>query len=103
MEVAELLAPYGQSKTVKDKLKRLGLEVAAHFEQSFPRMKEIGIDVAIDRSMKLWILEVNTKPDPRLFNRLDNKQTIRRIVRYAKAYGRTMDLTPSAKRKTPLP
>ena len=69
-------------------LKRLGVSVAKQLETAYPGIKEIGIDIAVDRSHKSWILEVNTCPDPYIFRILKDKEIFRRVIRYAKAYGR---------------
>lgn len=69
-------------------LKRLGVSVAKQLESAYPGIKEIGIDIAVDRSHKSWILEVNTCPDPYIFRILKDKDISRRVIRYAKAYGR---------------
>lgn len=69
-------------------LKRLGVSVAKQLESAYPGIKEIGIDIAVDRSHKSWILEVNTCPDPYIFRILKDKEIFRRVIRYARAYGR---------------
>ncbi|WP_256759649.1 YheC/YheD family protein [Cohnella sp. WQ 127256] len=70
------------------RLRKLGVDVAIAMEKRFPRIKEIGIDVAVDHTLKPWILEVNTLPDPFLFKKLPNRSVFRRIYSYAVAYGR---------------
>jgi glutathione synthase/RimK-type ligase-like ATP-grasp enzyme len=70
------------------RLRKLGVETARALEKRFPRIKEIGIDVAIDHHLKPWILEVNTLPDPFLFKKLPNRSVFRKIYYYAVAYGR---------------
>ncbi|MFF2483607.1 YheC/YheD family protein [Paenibacillus sp. NPDC058071] len=70
------------------RLQELGLAIARQMRLSYPRLKEIGVDIAIDTDLHPWILEVNTKPDPFIFRRLNNRSVFRKIYRYAKAYGR---------------
>ncbi len=79
---------------IKQQLDSLGVEVARTLELAFPKIQEIGIDVAIDTDLKPWILEVNTMPDPYLFRKLNDPDVFRRIYNYAVAYGRF----PSRKR-----
>ncbi len=69
-------------------LGNLGHKIALHFNRTHPGFKEIGIDIGIDKQMKPWIIEVNSRPDPYIFNSLKNKSMYRKIYRYAKAYGR---------------
>jgi glutathione synthase/RimK-type ligase-like ATP-grasp enzyme len=72
----------------QSRLKKLGVDIAKTLEKRFPRIKEIGVDVAIDHNHKPWVLEVNTLPDPFLFKKLPKRATFRRIYSYAVAYGR---------------
>ncbi|MFE0558712.1 YheC/YheD family protein [Paenibacillus sp. NPDC058910] len=67
---------------------RIALAVAAHMSHTYPALNELGLDLAVDRDLTLWILEVNTLPDPCPFTKLKEKDTIERIVSYGKAYGR---------------
>jgi glutathione synthase/RimK-type ligase-like ATP-grasp enzyme len=70
----------------------LARATAARFSHAYPRMRELGLDIAVDRTGKCWVLEVNTHPDPCPFTKLSDKAMLRRIVRYARGYGRCYDL-----------
>ncbi|MDP5275453.1 YheC/YheD family protein [Chengkuizengella axinellae] len=73
-------------------LHTISLETAKQLQKSYPNLKEIGVDIGLDRKMYPWILEVNTKPDPRVFFR--DKRTIEKVVRYGRSYGRKYNLKP---------
>jgi hypothetical protein len=70
-------------------LKTLSLQTARCFDRKNPRFKELGLDVALDRKGRLWILEVNTRPNFYALKKLPDKSIHRTVVRYGKAYGRT--------------
>ncbi|MFC5703165.1 YheC/YheD family protein [Cohnella faecalis] len=69
-------------------IRKLSVQVAASLEKRYPRIKEIGIDFAIDEQLKPWILEVNTLPDPYIFKKLPSRSVFKRIYSYCVAYGR---------------
>jgi hypothetical protein len=83
------------------RMNHLALLTAAQFSRTYPAMNELGIDFAVDHSLKPWILEVNTYPDPCPFTKLDDKAAIKKIVAYAKAYGRHYCLTCTKAKKAP--
>ena len=70
-------------------LKTLALRTARCFDRKNSRFKELGLDVALDRKGRLWILEVNTRPNYYPLKELPDKNIYRTVVRYGKAYGRT--------------
>lgn len=72
----------------RSSLGKLGISVAEAMAKKFPRIKEIGIDVAIDKQKNAWILEVNTMPDLHLFRKHPDPSIFRRMYRYAVRYGR---------------
>jgi glutathione synthase/RimK-type ligase-like ATP-grasp enzyme len=77
-----------QLTSYQSQLEKLGVDIATTLEKRFPRIKEIGVDVAIDHNHKPWVLEVNTLPDPFLFKKLPDGAIFRKIYSYAVAYGR---------------
>jgi hypothetical protein len=70
------------------KLSKLGVQTAVHMKKTFRGIKELGLDVAVDRKLKPWILEVNSTPVVKLFYQLRDKRMIRKMIRYGRAYGR---------------
>ncbi|SDT23799.1 YheC/D like ATP-grasp [Paenibacillaceae bacterium GAS479] len=79
----------------------LALLTAKKLSEDYPRLNELGLDIAIDQKLKPWILEVNTLPDPCPFTKLDDKEIIDRIVEYAKGYGRRYKLNCMKAKKAP--
>jgi len=88
---ADLLRPIaGRERSARliGRMNKLALLAADRLGGKYPAMHELGIDIAVDRQWKPWILEVNTRPDPCPFTKLTDRTAIRRIVRYGRAYGR---------------
>ncbi|WP_458462146.1 YheC/YheD family protein [Paenibacillus sp.] len=88
-------------KQLRNELYRLGIHTAVQLQTSFPRLKEIGIDIALDEEGRPWILEVNTLPGIYAFGLLPDKETYRKIKRYAIAYGRLPSKKAKASRPSP--
>ncbi len=75
-----------------DSMNRLGVKAAVQLSGTYPGLREIGVDIALDKGLHPWILEVNTYPDPCPFTKLSDDRMLRRIVQYGKAYGRIYSL-----------
>jgi len=82
-----LLKPYmkaEQRRAFIAQLRELGLKVAHAMQKRFPGVRELGLDIAIDKNLKPWIIEVNTTPDPYIFRKLKNKRIFEKVFRYYK-------------------
>lgn len=79
-------------------MRTLGENVGKTLTKRFPGLKEIGIDVAVDRDMLPWILEVNTAPDPYIFRKLSDKDVYRKVYGYWKMHRPRRKAKPLAKR-----
>lgn len=69
-------------------LKRLGVAVGNNFTRHIKGFRELGLDVALDNRGRMWILEVNTSPQFYPLKGLKDKTLYRRILSFAKQYGR---------------
>jgi glutathione synthase/RimK-type ligase-like ATP-grasp enzyme len=70
------------------RLKSLGYRAARQLNKTFPRIKELGCDVGIDRNLHPWILEANPRPAIYGFKSLKDKSIYRKMCRYQKSYRR---------------
>ncbi|MNJ38161.1 Endospore coat-associated protein YheD [compost metagenome] len=91
LPIEDLLGSYlipSQFSGLYKEMKNLGVHVASQLSRKYPRLKEIGLDLAIDEQYHIWILEVNTKPALFPFKWLQDKSIYKKVRRYAVAYGR---------------
>jgi glutathione synthase/RimK-type ligase-like ATP-grasp enzyme len=86
-----LFDPYLKNQKKDDyikSLRHLGYRIAMQYQKVYPKFKEIGVDIGIDKNLKPWVLEVNTAPDPFIFNQLKDKKMFFKVLRYSRANGR---------------
>ncbi|NGP57591.1 YheC/YheD family protein [Paenibacillus thiaminolyticus] len=80
--------PTGVKSDIVGKLQRAALDIARGIDTHIPaHFGELGIDLAIDTSGKVWLLEVNSKPSkndntPLNVNRV--RPSVRKTVEYAR-------------------
>lgn len=65
-------------------LKKLAYRVAHVLSDRFKGLRELGIDAGIDNNGNIWIFEVNTRPNFKMFRKLKNLQMYYRIRRNRK-------------------
>lgn len=73
---------------IEAELKRMGISTGKHFDRYQKGFKELGLDVALDSRRKLWILEVNTRPQIYPIKTLKDRTLYQHVLSYAKQYGR---------------
>ncbi|WDL96237.1 YheC/YheD family protein [Alicyclobacillus sp. ALC3] len=64
-----------------DEMVSLGLRVARHFDTYQP-YREIGLDVAVDTSGRVWLIEENTAPSHPLFKKMTDDLVPYRRIQY---------------------
>jgi len=74
------LGDYEAAGTVMRAAEKFGVETAAFLEQSYGRLCELALDLAIDRKGHIWLLEVNPKPAREVFKQAGEKETYRRAI-----------------------
>ena len=63
-------------------MKKLSLFIPQYLEKTTKRrLVELGLDIAVDRDGRVWILEVNIKPGRSLWRKIDNKEAVDRSIR----------------------
>ncbi|AJS61667.1 endospore coat-associated protein [Paenibacillus sp. IHBB 10380] len=87
MAMGKLLAPHLsaiEQKRVLNQMSQLGVNIAKALQQKYPNFRQIGVDIGLDLKMNPWIIEVNTSPDPYIFNKLADKTMYRKVMRFRK-------------------
>jgi hypothetical protein len=74
-----------RAREVYQELYFLSKEIARTLNSRFTGLKELGIDAGVDEALKIWIFEVNTRPDFKMFRYLEDMnayRTIKKIHRH---------------------
>lgn len=70
-----------EARSCMKKLKDLCFKAAGHFD-SYQRYRELGFDVGIDASGRIWLIEQNTAPSHRLFAKLKTNLSMYRQIEH---------------------
>lgn len=62
------------------RIKKFSILVANAMKHHFPKITELGLDIAIDTNHKIWLLEANTKPQYQLFRYHSNPSLFAQIA-----------------------
>ncbi|RUS47586.1 YheC/YheD family protein [Cohnella sp. AR92] len=65
---------------IRETAESFGIRVAKHLEASYSALCELALDLAIDRSGRVWLLEVNPKPSREVFIRAGEREVYRRAI-----------------------
>lgn len=82
---ALLVAADGDLNTVERWVKMLvwlGLGTADALHAKFTGLRELGIDVGLDKNGRFWIFEVNTRPQFQMFKKIGNRSMYRKIMQF---------------------
>lgn len=72
----------GSNNDLIMELMEVSKEVAKTLNYKFTGLKELGIDAGVDRHRRIWIFEVNTRPNFEMFRLLSDKKRYRRICQF---------------------
>lgn len=80
--------PADKIKKIVAECEQLGLLAAEYIEDKFGRLVELGIDLGIDTSGDVWIIEINNKPGREIFKQMGDplryKLAVRRPLEFAR-------------------
>ncbi|MFC3803526.1 YheC/YheD family protein [Cohnella sp. GCM10012308] len=71
-------------RSMLGRVERLARLAAKRLGERYPKLRQVGFDIGIDKRRRLWIIEGNYRPDLRPFRRLKDASMYRRILRYKK-------------------
>ncbi|SFS99472.1 YheC/YheD family protein [Paenibacillus sp. BC26] len=65
---------------IRQKAENFGVKVATYLEESYGRLCELALDLAIDRRGQIWLLEVNPKPAREVFAQAGERETYKQAI-----------------------
>jgi hypothetical protein len=82
VSIPGLLAEHfpGRIREIIYKIEWLSCRVAAHLENNYGPLGELGIDLGLDRNGHLWYIESNPKPGRRVFILIGEPETRRKTI-----------------------
>lgn len=74
---------------VQEDMMCISMEIAQCLQQHFPKLRELGLDLALDENGYIWLIEANSRPQYKLFRSHENKKLYNEIDRDIKRLRRT--------------
>lgn len=71
-----------QTARLRGSVDNLALRIARRYALTYAQCIELGLDVAVDDKRRIWLLEVNTRPQIKPFTRLKDLSMYRSIMAY---------------------
>lgn len=81
---------FSDSTSISAEVDMLVIKICEVLEKKYGMLGELGIDVAIDKSGKVWLLEVNGKPAKLCIYRSGNLELINRSCRNIVSYSKVL-------------
>jgi len=80
----KVLYPLFEGNTEKvneciENLRIISMDIATTLNKRFKDIRELGIDLAVESSGQIWIIEANTRPQHKLFSKLPTSEMLRTI------------------------
>ncbi|NDI36298.1 YheC/YheD family protein [Chengkuizengella sediminis] len=69
-----------QIKSIKQNMEQLSYAVVTELESQNYELCELALDIAVDRSGKIWLLEVNPKPARKVFLKIGEEKTYTKAI-----------------------
>jgi glutathione synthase/RimK-type ligase-like ATP-grasp enzyme len=67
-------------ETIRQSVYTLGHSVTTEIERRYGKLCELALDIAIDRSGHVWLLEINPKPSREVFSRIGERDTYEKAI-----------------------
>ena len=83
-----LIAVFGSHfNGISDRIQALSVTVAGAMDKAYGEAGEIALDIAVDTSGSIWLLEVNSMPAKSMFHELYNKEELYMLYALPVRYG----------------
>lgn len=78
-------------QSIQNKVYQFGHNVVHEIENKFGRLCELALDIAIDRSGHIWLIEINPKPSREVFSKIGEPDTYKKAIKRPLEYALWLD------------